>query len=467
MVFDTSSVKNQFTTMSLRYYNHSRIDAKHGVFKLGQYSLSPTNLLALAKHVSDQDYDLKELFGEKGIRELKDRLEYLALLEEPVESEYYKKVYCNSGHFLCDLLKMGTYPRNYYDRLTNLMLKTCANNISLRQVDKDDYSPEFAIAIASTGSDLDAVIEILFGDQTLQVSTILIQEALKEDLKIKLSTKCATFLENGYSTGLESETIATANEAKRMGAKVGEFKSSSDIMAFVYDLLPLKSFKKGNVLFIMPFRTAAEAVKLAANVNFIAASVWGDSSIALSIAHGLKCNNVWINSHGLTHPGVPLYPKSHMTVPRLNTKDSMMKLLGMPEMEPYFPLIRRWTHVPQISLPGNRYVLRRYLGPIGLVSIPWRPGCEKWIIPALACGNKVKIYWKEHEDQKRGREFIELFSEAVPAAFLEIVNGPVNEREFVLINERKIAYRDEPSDHTLLTNLIQTQYIWFAEPQSL
>lgn len=185
---------------------------------------------------------------------------------------------------------------------------------------------------ADTDSAVENIIEAAWGYQGMNpwsVDTVIIQENVFNKVEVKLRRKLE-ILKIGYGNDRNADIsyptnskifknlTKQVNKAKSLGITVyqKEISTNSDftptliIGSKVSTNNVIETLENSSAVTLVPFRFIDEAVNLANNSRQgLGVSVWCENiGLVNEVARKLNVNNVWINSHGLLSPEVPLIP---------------------------------------------------------------------------------------------------------------------------------------------------------------
>ncbi|CAG9766771.1 unnamed protein product [Ceutorhynchus assimilis] len=192
-------------------------------------------------------------------------------------------------------------------------------------------TPMLVFDNADLDSAVNSVVEAAWGYQGMipwSINTVLIQENIFNKFTAKLKEKVASVrLGNGddkladisYPSNrtIFENLIKTVDKAKALGIEI--FAKETASSHFTPTLIIGSRVDTNNVLTapvndgtvtLLPFRSIDEAVNLANNSRQgLGASVWSENiGLINEVARKLKMSNIWINSHGLFSPNLPIVP---------------------------------------------------------------------------------------------------------------------------------------------------------------
>jgi len=206
-------------------------------------------------------------------------------------------------------------------------------------------------------------VEAAWGYQGMlpwSINTILVQESIIQNftkkLKVRLqSVKVGHGNDNMADISYPSDPSIvqklnnTVNKAKGLGIEIFQIETTN-LSNFTPTLILGSKVDTNNVLSgpendsavtLVAFRSIDEAVTLANNTRQgLGASVWSENvGLVNEVARKLKVSNVWINSHGLFSPELPLVPLKDSGVGFFGGEQGFSEYLNIkiPDISPTSP----------------------------------------------------------------------------------------------------------------------------------
>lgn len=191
-----------------------------------------------------------------------------------------------------------------------------------------DCSPQpFCPLVIFSDADLDSAVESSLqgawkykGKTLFTVTHIYIQEPVYENVTVRLVEKASMLKDTNLFKGpIKNETSGQIDIEHCGSIQIFQPSSNHSNRLFLgwdpREILEDKFYELG--IAVLPFRTRDEVVSLINKSRFgCCASIWTESiSTGNYISSRLEVNTVWINSHGVLDPSVPLESQKESKVP--------------------------------------------------------------------------------------------------------------------------------------------------------
>ncbi|XP_014270401.1 uncharacterized protein [Halyomorpha halys] len=224
--------------------------------------------------------------------------------------------------FLGDLFKESGCPESTYS-LVGTDFPLAEQLLCIKDCSSQQYCP----VLIFNDADLDSAVENSLqgawkyrGKTFYSVTHLFIQEAVYDQVTIRLIEKATQLKEADLFSASIRHELNGPVDVEHCGS-IQVFQPSINHANRIFlgwdprDLLEDKPYDLG--IAILPFRTRDEGIALANKSRFgCCASVWTESiTTANYVSSRLEVNTIWINSHGIIDPSVPLESQKESKIP--------------------------------------------------------------------------------------------------------------------------------------------------------
>lgn len=312
------SVNHHFKTMSLTKPQNIAYSAYFSIKRVNK--INEDHVRKLLEITEDNAISIKKLIGDKLYIKL---VEYLTFFGQslPVFSDnglYVSTPISTLRSLLTQekFLALQTPFSELYKELINKALPGCYNfDVANSIPSVNTFFTSAAIFLENSNVDSAITLAMKYNIsrewyEEFPLNTIFVAESRKEELINKLTWKIQQ--EKGFGVNVKKEVMDVVSKMKSKGAKVMTFIEEDKAAALIFDVLPDDLFSHLPIIYLIDFRTAAEAARLAKNRHNCSISIWGENiSLVIGLAKKLDSQTVWINHHGKTDIRIPICQHNH------------------------------------------------------------------------------------------------------------------------------------------------------------